>query len=196
MKALLAEDEPIARSLLRAHLRAAGHEPAIAPDGTEAWRFLRGCDEPLLAVLDWMMPGLDGPEICRRLRARAELRGSYVIMVTGRCRQADLVAGLEAGVDDYVTKPFDAGELRARLGVARRVLCLQLGLRRRVAELEAAASRIQRLERLLPICCYCKRIRADDDYWEQVEHYVSARTGARFTHGICPDCFGRAAPTR
>src|SRR5439155_4831059 len=101
---------------------------------------------------------------------------------------ASIVTGLQAGADDYITKPFDRGELQARLQVGRRIVELQKGLADRVRELEAALSRVRQLQGLLPICAWCKKIRDDQNYWHQVETYIGSHSDARFSHGICPDC--------
>ena len=103
--------------------------------------------------------------------------------------RADSVEGLDAGADDYVTKPFDLEELRARVQVGIRVARLQDHLSDRIAELQDALSRVKQLSGLLPICSYCKRIRSDSNYWEQVESYIAHHSDARFSHGICPPCY-------
>ena len=188
MNVFIAEDDPVSRRLLTALLEAWGHEVSIATDGEEAWTMLRGRTEPVVAVLDWMMPGLDGSEVCRRIRATPALRGSYLILLTAKTGQWSVVDGLEAGADDFLLKPFDRLELRARLGSGIRVLALQKELATRVTELEGALATVTRLQGLLPICCVCKRIRNGEQYWQQVEEYVSAHSAARFSHGLCPDC--------
>jgi DNA-binding response OmpR family regulator len=127
-----------------------------------------------VAIVDWEMPGLDGVELCRRVRAANLTTPVYLILLTARTSRQDLVAGLEAGADDYLTKPFDPDELRARIHVGQRTLTL--------------IANIKRLTGLLPICSYCKRIRTDQDYWEQVDSYLTEHTGALFSHGICPSC--------
>jgi sigma-B regulation protein RsbU (phosphoserine phosphatase) len=186
---LIAEDDPASRRLLEAALRRWGHEVVVTVDGDEAWTALQRPEAPSVAILDWMMPGLDGVEICRRLRAQGSPTPPYVILLTANTRQADVVAGLEAGADDYMGKPFDHDELRARLIVAMRVVELRRKLAERVRELEAAMSRVKQLHGLLPICSYCKKIRDDRNYWQRVEEYVSAHSDAQFSHGICPQCY-------
>jgi DNA-binding response OmpR family regulator len=188
MRVLVADDEPIPRLLLERALAEWGHEVVAVADGAEAWQALRAADGPKLAVLDWVMPGIDGTEICRRLRAEPATEPVYVLLLTARGAKADVVAGLQAGANDYVTKPFDREELRARVEVGRAVVELQASLAARVRELEQALAQVKQLRGLLPICCYCKKVRDDRDYWQQVEEYVTARSEARFSHGICPDC--------
>ncbi len=189
MRVLAAEDDPASRLILAAALRKAGHEVTLVSTGTDAWEVLRGDDPPPLVILDWMMPGMDGVEICLRLRARQPPRPTYVLLVTARAGREDVVAGLDAGADDYIVKPFDVEELRARVRVGVRVLDLQAALRLRIAELEEASSHVKQLRGLLPICSYCKKVRNDRDYWEQIETFVTRYSDARFSHGICPDCY-------
>ena len=128
MRILIAEDEPTNRLLLEVSVRKWGHEPVVATDGCEAWELLQSPDAPAIALLDWMMPGIDGVEICRRLRAGREPRMVYVIMVTTHTQPGDIVAGLEAGADDYVTKPFDPHELRVHVHCLRGVDPRAVGL--------------------------------------------------------------------
>jgi len=188
MKVLIAEDEPVSRRLLEGALSRWGYNVLIAADGLEAWKILQHPDSPMLIVLDWLMPGLDGVELCRRARQEARLSSAYILLLTSRTAKEDIVQGLEAGADDYVTKPFDTAELRARIQVGARLVSLQSALAERVRELEGALSHVKQLHGLLPICCYCKKIRDDKNYWHQVESYVASHADVRFSHGICPDC--------
>ncbi|PYV91799.1 MAG: response regulator, partial [Acidobacteria bacterium] len=114
---------------------------------------------------------------------------AYIILLTAKERSQDIVAGLQAGADDYLTKPFDLEELRARMQAGLRISELQDSLAERVRELEDALSRVRILQGLLPICSYCKKIRDDSNYWQQIENYVTAHSGAQFSHSVCPQCY-------
>ncbi len=189
MKALIAEDNPTTRMMLEMTLSDWGYEIAAACDGVAALQMLQEDQAPNLVLLDWSMPQLDGLEVCRRVRQLPQSQGTYIILVTGKVNKEDIVAGLEAGADDYVTKPFDPGELKARLQAGVRIVELQQSLAERVRELEAALARVKQLHGLLPICGYCKRIRNDQNYWQQVEAYITAHADVSFSHGVCPDCY-------
>lgn len=186
---LIAEDDPASRRLLEGTLRRWGHEVLVTIDGDEAWRVLQRPEAPSVAILDWMMPGIQGVEICRRVQAQESPAPPYLILLTANTQRANVVEGLEAGADDYMGKPFDHDELRARLIVATRVVQLRRKLADRVRELEAVISRVKQLHRLLPICSYCKKIRDDKNYWQQVEQYVSSHSEVQFSHGVCPQCY-------
>jgi two-component system cell cycle response regulator len=125
MKILAAEDNLVCQSMLRTMLTKWGYDVTIARDGVEAWQALQSQDSPRLAILDWMMPGMDGLEVCRRVRAANREPYIYILLLTARTESQDLVAGMDAGADDYVTKPFNAHELRVRLRAGRRILELQ-----------------------------------------------------------------------
>jgi diguanylate cyclase (GGDEF)-like protein len=122
---LIADDDPVARTILQALLTKWGYQVIAVGDGLEAARILESTDAPQLAILDWMMPGAEGPEICLRVRALSERPYVYILLVTGRNQRGDLLRGLESGADDYLTKPFDNEELRTRLLVGQRILDLQ-----------------------------------------------------------------------
>jgi len=188
MRALIADDDRIATEILSNALQRMDIVVDVAHDGGAAWDRLTAGDGPSLAIIDWMMPTVDGPELCRRIRRNTALAHMYVVLLTGRDDRKDVVAGLDAGADDYIVKPFDPDELRARVHVGIRVLTLQEKLADRVAELQDALTRVKRLQGLLPICSYCKRIRGDDQYWQQVDSYIVEHSDAQFTHGICPPC--------
>jgi sigma-B regulation protein RsbU (phosphoserine phosphatase) len=178
VRILIADDERMSTMMLGRTLEQWGFEVVVAHDGAAAWEHISGNAPPALAIVDWMMPGLDGIELCKRIRSAALASPVYVILLTARTSRQDLVAGLQAGADDYLTKPFDPDELRARIHVGQRTLDLM--------------ANIKRLTGLLPICSYCKRIRSDQNYWEQVESYITEHTDAVFSHGICPPCLEKA----
>jgi DNA-binding response OmpR family regulator len=195
VRILVAEDEPAIRRLLEVSLRKWGYEPLATQNGQEALNAL--CEEgaPRLALLDWMMPEMEGLEVVRQVRATETQKDDpnpvYFILLTARGHQEDVVQGFEAGVDDYVTKPFNGEELHARVQVGARVVDLRESLRQRVEELEQAVNRVNTLQGLLPICSFCKKIRDDQNYWTEVESYVSKASGAEFSHGVCPDCYDK-----
>lgn len=124
MKILIAEDEPTSRMVLKAHLRQWDHEVVECTDGATALEILQGPEAPPLVILDWQMPGIDGLEVCRRMRQDAHSMLPYIIFVTARDHADDILAGLRAGADDYITKPLRENELYARLQVGRRVVNL------------------------------------------------------------------------
>ena len=189
MKVLIAEDDPVSRRVLAAMLDKFGYEVVVAADGAEAWNALQSADTPNLAILDWMMPEIDGIELCRRVRATPTATPPYLILLTAKSGKEDVVAGLDAGANDYLTKPFDRAELRARVQVGAQVLELQAKLAERIRELEDAFSQVKQLQGLLPICSYCKKIRDEQNYWQRVDSYISEHAEVVFSHGICPDCY-------
>lgn len=191
MHILIAEDDSFSRLLLQRMLAEWGYAVTAVADGTEAWQVLQRDDAPPMAVLDWIMPGVNGVEVCRLVRERPTTVPPYLILLTARDATGDVVTGLQSGANDYVTKPFDRDELQARIAVGRTVVELQQSLAARVLELEDALAHVKQLRGLLPICSYCKKIRDDQNYWRQVEDYISQHTDARFTHGICPDCYDK-----
>lgn len=193
MKVLVAEDDSVSRLLLESILREWGYDVVSTADGRQAWDALTVADAPRMSILDWQMPGLDGLELCRRLRANPVTATTYVLLLTGKGGTDNVVQGLKSGANDYLTKPFDLDELSARLGVGRRVVDLQLALTERVGQLERALAQVKRLQGLIPICAWCKKIRNDQNFWQQVEEYMGEHGDVRFSHGICPQCFAARA---
>src|SRR5262249_3760217 len=170
MKVMIAEDNLATRLALTEMVAAWGFEVHSACDGLDAWQQLQPAQSPRLLIVDWMMPRLDGLELCRRVR-RSVPGPAYIILLTARDDPKDIIVGLEEGADEYLTKPVSDDELRARINAGRRILQLQQTLADRIRELEQAAARVHQLQQLLPICCYCKKIRDDKDYWRQLEEY-------------------------
>ena len=193
MRILIAEDDAISRTVLERTLRSWGHDVIVTCDGAAAWEALQKEDAPKLAILDWMMPHLDGVEVCRRVRNLAQAEPSYLILLTAKQQKEDVVAGLDGGANDYVTKPFDRSELHARVRVAERVTSLQRDLANRVRELSAALAQVKKLRTMLPVCSYCRNVRDDKNYWQSVEAYLAENTDVLFSHGICPDCYEKVA---
>jgi len=174
VKTLLVEDDVVTRRVLAAQLRKLGHEVIEAEDGEEGCRKFREC-RPQVVITDWMMPSMDGPSLCRIIRQEGYPEYTYVIILTALDRKAGYTEGMNAGADDFVTKPADVTELNVRLRVAERIVRLQ--------------HEVRQLEGLLPICPKCKRIRVAEGQWEQVERYITKRSVAQFSHGICPECY-------
>jgi DNA-binding response OmpR family regulator len=194
MRILIAEDDSTSRTVLAGVLKKSGHEVVETIDGAAAWAALQQPDAPALAILDWMMPEMDGLEIVRRVRAHTADRPPYLIMLTTRGEKADIIAGLGAGANDYLAKPFDPSELLARITVGRRLLETQDALVAKMGELRQARDQIKTLRGIVPICASCKNIRDDQGYWSQVEVYVRDHTEAQFSHGICPECLQKLYP--
>jgi diguanylate cyclase (GGDEF)-like protein len=145
VRALIADDDRTTTGIVAKALRGWGLDVDVAYDGAAAWQLLNAIDPPAIAVIDWTMPELDGPELCRRVRATSRLSAMYVLLLTARDRRVDLIEGLDAGADDYMTKPVDLDELRARMHVGMRVASLQQRLSRRVTELRRAHDRLKEM---------------------------------------------------
>ncbi len=189
MKILIAEDDLTSRMLLQHTLIKWNFDIVTTTNGQEAWEALQVDDPPRMAILDWMMPKMDGQEICERVRASEKLNRTYIILLTAKIANEDLISGLGAGADDYITKPFNKEELHARIKAGIRIYDLQDSLAMRIKELQTAMDQIKTLKGIIPICSYCKKIRDDQNYWQQVEQYVTHHSDAEFSHGVCPDCY-------
>ncbi|MDP1822533.1 MAG: response regulator [Archangium sp.] len=193
-RVLLAEDETVTRRLLEAQMTRFGFEVLSVADGLSAWEVLQSPDAPSLVVLDWNMPGLDGPDICRRLRSSVRNSYTYMLLVTARNAKSDVVQGLQAGADDFISKPVDPDELHARLRTGERIVHLEQTLGRQVKELQAAAEHVRELQGMIPICMHCKRIRNQEQIWEKVETYIEQRSDAKFSHALCAECLEQHYP--
>ncbi len=177
VRILAVEDDKVALAVIRQALARLGHEVVEATDGREAWKVLQR--EPVRVVVsDWEMPEADGLELCRRIRRRLKSEYVYFILLTARdASEENQQSAMDAGVDDFLSKPLDLLDLRMRLRVAERIL--------------RYTRQVRQLEELLPICSYCKKIRDDQNYWQQMEGYINERTGSEFSHSVCPDCYQR-----
>jgi CheY-like chemotaxis protein len=188
---LVATEHRTSRDLLERCLAQWGFHVTTAENGEAALRILASEDAPRLAIINWKMPELDGLEVCRRLRATSRRPSLYIILLTGKNPEEGLAAGLDAGADDCVIKPFEDTELHCRVNLGQRILQLQRRLAGFDSALEQTASRVKQIRRFLPICAYCKRIRDDADYWHDIETYIEIENGAALMRGICPTCAER-----
>lgn len=189
MQILIADDEKVTRIRLEKALIQWGFDVESFSNGETAWQRLEEPDPPRLCLIDWQMPGMDGSELCRRVREKFPEEYFYLIMLTARQGIDNVIEGLKSGADDYVTKPFVSRELRSRIDVGVRVIGLERMLAKKVFQLEKALEDVKQLRGLLPICSYCNKIRNDNDYWEQVESYITRFSNVEFSHSICPDCY-------
>ena len=177
MKILIAEDDPVSVKILQFTLEHYGHEVVTATNGIEAWNSF-DADPVRVIVSDWMMPGIDGLELCQKVRERPRTDYTYFILLTAiNTGRNNLRKAMDAGIDDFLAKPLDREAILMRLRVAERIL--------------EFTTQIRQLKELIPICMYCKRVRDDSNYWDQVESYIHTHTGSNFSHGICPECFDK-----
>lgn len=188
MKILFADDDEMALFKWTDILTRSGFDVLTARNGTEALKIMSSESAPKLLLLDWKMPGIEGIEICREIRKFRSSVVPYIIMVTAKDEKEDIIKGLRAGADDYVVKPFDMDILKVRIEAGKRVLDLQQALAERIEELQHSIKHIERLQGILPICVYCKKIHDSQERWEQIDKYISEHSEAKFSHGICPDC--------
>ncbi|MHC5009337.1 MAG: response regulator [Planctomycetota bacterium] len=196
MKILIAEDDPVARRLVERTVGDFGHDAVVVEDGLEAWKQLQSEDYDVV-ISDWIMPGIDGLELCRRIRTLKDHPFIYVLLLTARYARADIVEAIMAGADDFMVKPFDRELLRARLHAARRVVRLQRDHALRAAELRQALDEVKTLRGLLPVCSKCRRIRRDESVWQAIESYLLEHQDLDFARSICPSCYekeGRPSP--
>jgi len=188
MKILIAEDEYITRLMVQVSLEKWGYRVDCVSDGNEAWEALQKPDAPQIAILDWEMPGLDGVEVCRRVKELEKETPIYVILLTGRDSRNDILRGFDMGADDYMTKPFDDNELRARVRVAERLVHIQISLAESVDELRYVLDQMESLQGALPVCMTCHKIQGSDDSWFSLENAIQKRSEPRFMYIQCPEC--------
>lgn len=193
MKILIAEDDMVSRKVLEKILTAGDDEIVAVEDGLKALAEVEK-QTPDMLITDWMMPGMDGLELSRRVRSLHLTSYVYIILLTALTEKESIIEGLDAGADDYITKPYDRTELQARVRAGKRVIELERSLRQKNEELSKALAQVKQLKGLLPICMFCKKIRDDGNYWQQVEDYVAQHTQADFSHSICPDCLEKHYP--
>lgn len=194
MRVVVADDELLSRTVLNAVLTGAGYQVVVTNNGDEAYGALAGTNAPQLAVLDWMMPGKSGLEVCRALRSDTAHRYTYIIVLTARDSRDERLEAIGAGADDFLAKPIDQAELLARLRSGERVIRLENSLAEKVEELARALKQVKHLEGIITICMHCRRIAVGKDEWLKLEAYVEAHSNASFTHGLCQECLDKHFP--
>lgn len=190
---LVVDDIPKNLELICNILSLEQYRLSVADDGDKAWKIINRIN-PDLILLDIMMPTIDGYTLCRKIKTLEDKKDVPVIFITAKSNPEDLVKGFAIGAVDYITKPFNAAELTARV---RTHIALYRAKRKNdylIEELQAALTQVKTLSGLLPICCVCKKIRDDKGYWQQVEAYISAHADVQFSHGLCPACIRTKYP--
>jgi len=194
MKILVIEDDLVTNRMIGKNLTNLGFDVIAAFNGLQGWETY--CQEDVhIVITDWMMPEMNGLEVLKKIRERDEKSFCYIILLTAKNNTIDVIEGISSGADEYIIKPFDKEELAVRVRAGQRIVKLQQELlatnkeqKKLITELESALSQIRQLSGLLPICSYCKKIRDDKGYWNQLEVYIRDHSETEFTHGICPEC--------
>jgi DNA-binding response OmpR family regulator len=166
-----------------------GYTVDSVADGQEAWDVLQKKNGPEVAILDWEMPEMDGLELCKRVKGLKRDNPIHVIMLTARDTQNDILVGFDAGADDYITKPFNDDELRARIRVAERIVRIQTSLHESLQELSYALDLVESLQSTVTICRNCQKIEGNDGKWYVLDSYVAKMEDYRFSPvDGCPGC--------
>ena len=168
MKVLIAEDGGVARKILETNLKKWGYEVLATQNGSQAWDELSKKDAPNLAILDWLMPDLTGPEICKKVRDIEADKYTYIILVTARGQKDDIFEGFAAGADDYLTKPYDKQELFWRLKVGERILRLQGSLKKKTNKIEEVINDFKLIQSMIPACKECERSRDIENFLDKL----------------------------
>lgn len=174
MKILSVDDNQSAGLVIEGILRSLGHEVVLVQNAADALT-IQQAQGIRVVVSDWRMQGMDGLELCRSIRQSNQDYVYFILCTQSEHSEANEQMAIEAGVDDFLTKPVRVHEMRSRIHVAQRIL--------------RYTHQVKQLEKFLPICAYCKKIRDDHNYWEQLESYISRHTDSEFSHGVCPDCY-------
>lgn len=189
VKILIAEDEFTTRLMIQVCLEKWGYTVDSVADGKEAWELLQKKNGPEVAILDWEMPEIDGLELCKRVKRLERDNPIHVIMLTARDTQNDILVGFDAGADDYITKPFNDDELRARIRVAERIVRIQTSLHESLQELSDALDVIESLQSTVIICRNCQKIEGDDGNWYTLDRYIEQKEDYRLSPvDGCPGC--------
>ena len=197
---LVVEDDVFFQRVLQKRLESEGYQVMVAGDGREGMKAIVAW-EPDLVISDWMMPEVDGLELCQSVKTGLRDSAPYFILLTAKGEVSDRLLGLQTGADDFVIKPCDHGELLARVRAGLRIVKLTQELRAAVTELQMANAEltstrghIGHLHDVLPVCSYCKRVRETDGDWQDLEQFVSRRSGVDLSQEVCPDCAGSIPP--
>jgi phosphoserine phosphatase RsbU/P len=189
LRILAVDDDAPTRHTLGSIIQSAGWTPVVVADPEEAYGLLVGPDAPPIALIDWQMPKLSGLDLCRQVRQAQPDARPYLIVVTSNSASVDIVTGLDAGADGYMTKPITAIELQARVRAGLRMIAVQSELRLRLREAELMVARTGPLSEVLPICGYCHRVRDHAEKWSTLEEYLRTQVNVKFTHSFCPTCY-------
>ncbi|THB77470.1 MAG: DNA-binding response regulator [Desulfobulbaceae bacterium] len=190
MKILIAEDEYTTRLMVQVSLENWGYTVSSVADGKDAWEALQKADAPDIAILDWEMPEIDGVEVCKRVKDLKRDNPVYIILLTGRDSQNDILQGFDAGADDYMTKPFNDDELRARVRVAERLVTIQSSLSKSIEELKDALDLVDALQSTSYVCSTCNKIADEEGNWRTLKECAEDDYDFRFTQTTCDDCKG------
>ena len=167
-----------------------------AVDGNEAWELLQSEDAPRLLLLDWMMPGMDGTDICQKIRQEKKPDPMYIILLTSKEQKQDVILGLKSGVDDYIRKPYERGELRARVKAGELFIGLQFELAELAEERRETAAHIEMLQELLPVCSNCHEQCDNPEIWSRIKRYVEDHPEAASGPGLCLKCTEKCSSER
>ena len=187
-RVLVADDERAARMTLVFGLEQAGFEVVSVDRGDRAREVMLSDAPPQVLLIDWNMPGMSGPELCRWVRSQSVLESCYLILVTARDTTEDMLEGMASGADDFIRKPFRTPEVVARVRAGRRLAQLQANLATRLVELETALAEVRQLRGLIPICAHCHSIRTESASWQKLEAYIEQHSEAQFSHSVCDAC--------
>ena len=188
VKILIAEDEFTTRLMVQVCLENWGYSIDSVEDGKTAWDIMTKKNPPQIAVLDWEMPGLSGTELCRQIKRMDRRSPIYVILLTARDSENDISQGFAAGADDYITKPFNDDELRARIRVAERIVTIQSSLSSSLKELQEALNMLETFDETIAVCKKCQKLEDFDGAWRKPVELLDYPVDPRFLEGRCPEC--------
>lgn len=191
MRILIADDDPFIRRCLAVQVATDGFEPVVCGNGAEALQILSSSSAPPIGLIDWIMPGLSGLDVCSKLRSLALPLQPYLIIITVKHDSSDIAAALETGANDYIIKPFSLLELGTRIRVGKHNVELQTSLLERIGQYKTVTDLARRLHGLLPLCDSCRKPRTDPAYWEEVKNYFTSHEDPSFTCGLCAECAAR-----